>query len=249
MCSMSADDSQNNSAWNYDDQYDDVDISESGGLSPGHSDDVQAVDARPVGGRPAKARPTAPIHSTPSKAPPKKMGKVHKGEGTSSRPKGKSTSKPNTTGGNDVELNADDTPIEITVREEEKALADGVEDYEQVCALLPEQIPPPGLEPFSDPARCKTTDSESGLPFSVQLEQLASSAERTLGRWWQWKLSRWNGGVIALGQHKQIDGIRPLFSTSSSTSWVASSPTSRRSEATVGTSPLSPASGWWQKRP
>nr|GMC60487.1 hypothetical protein Iba_chr02bCG11230 [Ipomoea batatas] len=32
-----------------------------------------------------------------------------------------------------------------------RALADNVEDWEQVRALLPEQVPPPGLEPFSDP--------------------------------------------------------------------------------------------------
>nr|GMD22420.1 hypothetical protein Iba_chr08aCG10640 [Ipomoea batatas] len=74
----------------------------SGGSSPGHSDDVQVVDARPVGGRPAKARPTAPIQSTSSKAPPKKMEKVPTGEESSSRPKGKSTSKPKTTGGNNI---------------------------------------------------------------------------------------------------------------------------------------------------
>nr|GMD31149.1 hypothetical protein Iba_chr09aCG13800 [Ipomoea batatas] len=42
---MSAVDSQFNSARNYDDQYDDEDISESGGWSPGHSDDVQAIEA------------------------------------------------------------------------------------------------------------------------------------------------------------------------------------------------------------
>ncbi|XP_031099681.1 uncharacterized protein LOC116003881 [Ipomoea triloba] len=118
--SMSSDDSQNNSARDYDNQYDDEEISESGGLSPGHSDDVQVVDARPVGGGSAKARPTAPIQSTSSKAPPKKIGKVPKGGGTSSRPKEKSTSKPNTTGGNNVELDADDTPTEMTVREEEQ---------------------------------------------------------------------------------------------------------------------------------
>nr|GMC87798.1 uncharacterized protein LOC109149872 [Ipomoea batatas] len=115
---MSSDDSQNYSARDYDDQYDDEVISESGGSSPGHSDDVEVVDARPVGGRPAKARPTAPLQSTSSKAPLKK--KVQKGEGSSSKPKGKSTSKPKTTGGNDVELGADDTPTEITVREEEQ---------------------------------------------------------------------------------------------------------------------------------
>nr|GLL49695.1 uncharacterized protein LOC109149872 [Ipomoea trifida] len=274
--SMSSDDSQNNSARDYDNQYDDEVISESGGSSPGHSDDVEVVDARPVGGRPANARPTAPIQSTSSKAPPKKMGKVPKGEGTSSKPKGKSTSKPNTTGGNDV----DDTPTEMTIREEEqtkstskrpmevaeadpptdvhaadpkrawlagekpgltdalacgtfsllemfnmffqmssppanfvnentdfmagqvahhisqatsgttelfvranvdvthhnqeirelkeKALANGIEDWEQVRALLPEQIPPLGLEPFSDPPvgliDPHNTDSRSHVP-------------------------------------------------------------------------------------
>nr|GMD83550.1 uncharacterized protein LOC109149872 [Ipomoea batatas] len=78
MCSMSSDDSQNYSARDYDDQYDDEVISESGGSSPNHSDDVEVVDARPVGGRPAKARPTAPLQSTSSKAPLKK--KVQKGE-------------------------------------------------------------------------------------------------------------------------------------------------------------------------
>nr|GMC61259.1 uncharacterized protein LOC109149872 [Ipomoea batatas] len=96
MCSMSSNDSQNYSARDYDDQYDDEVISESGGSSPGHSDDVEVVDARPVGGRPAKARPTAPLQSTSSKALPKK--KVQKGECSSSKPKGKSTSKPKTTG-------------------------------------------------------------------------------------------------------------------------------------------------------
>nr|GLL35852.1 uncharacterized protein LOC109149872 [Ipomoea trifida] len=77
---MSSDDSQNNSAHDYDDQYDDEEISESGGSSPDHSDDVEVVDARPVGGRPAKARLTASIQSTLSKAPPKKKEKVHMGE-------------------------------------------------------------------------------------------------------------------------------------------------------------------------
>nr|GMC73397.1 uncharacterized protein LOC109149872 [Ipomoea batatas] len=72
---MSLDDNQNNSVRDYDDQYDDEEISESGGSSPGHSDDVEVVDTRPVGGRPAKASPTAPIQSTSSKAPPKKKGK------------------------------------------------------------------------------------------------------------------------------------------------------------------------------
>nr|GLL49544.1 hypothetical protein Itr_chr15CG11210 [Ipomoea trifida] len=43
--------------------------------------------------------------------------------------------------------------------------------------------------PFSF-LRCKTTDSKSEPPFSVQLEQLASSAGPALGWWWQWKLSR-----------------------------------------------------------
>nr|GMD57276.1 uncharacterized protein LOC109149872 [Ipomoea batatas] len=120
MCSMSSDDSQNNFARDYDDQYDDEVISESRGSSPGHSDDVEVVNARPVGGRPTKARPTASIQSTSLKAPPKKMGKVHQREGSSSRPKGKPTSKPKTTGGNDVELDTNDTPTEITVREDEQ---------------------------------------------------------------------------------------------------------------------------------
>nr|GMD31102.1 zinc finger BED domain-containing protein RICESLEEPER 2-like [Ipomoea batatas] len=92
------DDSQNNSTRDYDDQYDDEEISESSGSSPDHSDDVEVVDARPVGGRPAKACPTTPIQSTSSKAPPKKKEKVHMGEGSSSRSKGKSTSKPNMMG-------------------------------------------------------------------------------------------------------------------------------------------------------
>nr|GMD67528.1 serine/arginine repetitive matrix protein 2-like [Ipomoea batatas] len=118
-----SDDSHNLSAQDYDDQYDD-EISESRGFSPGHSDDVQVVHARPVGGKPAKARPTVPIRSISSKAPLKKE-KVHKGEGTSSGPKGKSVSKPNTTGGNDVELDTDgahDTLIEMSVKEEEQSL-------------------------------------------------------------------------------------------------------------------------------
>nr|GMD37966.1 zinc finger BED domain-containing protein RICESLEEPER 2-like [Ipomoea batatas] len=92
------DDSQNNSTRDYDDQYDDEEISESSGSSPDHSDDVEVVYARPVGGRPAKTCPTAPIQSTSSKAPPKKKEKVHIGEGSSSRSKGKSTSKPNMMG-------------------------------------------------------------------------------------------------------------------------------------------------------
>nr|GMD16229.1 uncharacterized protein LOC109149872 [Ipomoea batatas] len=132
---MSSDDSQNYSARDYDDQYDDEVISESGGSSPGHSDDVEVVDAQPVGGRPAKARPTAPLQSTSSKAPPKK--KVQKGEGSSSKPKRKSISKPKTTGGNDVELGADDTPIEITAREEE-----------QVPMLPPTRLSRPGSAPW-----------------------------------------------------------------------------------------------------
>nr|GLL16998.1 uncharacterized protein LOC109149872 [Ipomoea trifida] len=103
---MSSDDSQNYSARDYDDQYDDEVISESGGSSPGHSDDVEVVDARPVGGRPAKARPTAPLRSTSSKALPKK--KVQKGEGSSSKPKGKSTSKPNTAGDDSQNYSARD---------------------------------------------------------------------------------------------------------------------------------------------
>nr|GMD59567.1 uncharacterized protein LOC109149872 [Ipomoea batatas] len=125
-----SDDSHNLSAQDYDDQYDD-EISESRGFSPGHSDDVQVVHARPVGGKPAKARPTVPIRSISSKATLKKE-KVHKGEGTSSGPKGKSVSKPNMTGGNDVELDTDgahDTLIEMSVKEEEqvgKLLGKGV---------------------------------------------------------------------------------------------------------------------------
>nr|GMC60849.1 hypothetical protein Iba_chr02bCG14490 [Ipomoea batatas] len=59
--------------------YDDEEVSESDGLSPGHSDDVKVVDARPVGARPAKSRPIALIQSISSKAPPKKMGKAYKG--------------------------------------------------------------------------------------------------------------------------------------------------------------------------
>nr|GMC68044.1 hypothetical protein Iba_chr02fCG8180 [Ipomoea batatas] len=116
--SMSSDDSQNNFVLDYNDQYDDEEVSESDGLSPGHSDDVQVVDARQVGGRPAKSRRIAPIQPISSKAPPKKKGKAYKGGGTSSRPKGKSTSKLNKTGDNDVELDtngAHDTPTEITI--------------------------------------------------------------------------------------------------------------------------------------
>nr|GMD37933.1 hypothetical protein Iba_chr09eCG14130 [Ipomoea batatas] len=99
---MSADDNQNNSTRDYDDQYDDEDISEL--------------------------------------APPKKMGKVHKGEGTSSRPKRKSTSKPNTKGGNDVELDADDTPTEMTVREEEKTKSTGKSPMEMAEADPPMDV-------------------------------------------------------------------------------------------------------------
>nr|GMD95251.1 uncharacterized protein LOC109149872 [Ipomoea batatas] len=95
---LTAPNDQNNFARDYDDQYDDEVISGSGGSSPGYSDDVEVVDARPVGGRPTKARPTALLQSTTSKAPPKKKEKVHKGEGSSSRPKEKSTIKPKNDG-------------------------------------------------------------------------------------------------------------------------------------------------------
>nr|GLL21146.1 uncharacterized protein LOC109149872 [Ipomoea trifida] len=152
---MSSDDSQNYSARDYDDQYDDEVISESGGSSPGHSDDVEVVDARPVGGRPAKARPTAPLQSTSSKAPPKK--KVQKGEGSSSKPKGKSISKPKTTGGNDVELGADDTPTEITPREEEQTKSTGKRPME-----MAEADPPTDVH-VADPKRARLTGEKPGL--------------------------------------------------------------------------------------
>nr|GMC61253.1 uncharacterized protein LOC109149872 [Ipomoea batatas] len=49
-----------------------------------------------------------------------------------------------------------------------QALADGIEDWESVRELLPEQIPPPGLEPFSDPpvgsTDPHTADSRSHVP-------------------------------------------------------------------------------------
>nr|GMC66544.1 uncharacterized protein LOC109149872 [Ipomoea batatas] len=80
---MSSDDSQNNFVLDYNDQYDDEEVSESDGLSLGHSDDVQVVDARPVGGRPAKSRPIAPIQSISSKAPPKKKVKSVQGGSSS----------------------------------------------------------------------------------------------------------------------------------------------------------------------
>nr|GLL35853.1 uncharacterized protein LOC109149872 [Ipomoea trifida] len=49
-----------------------------------------------------------------------------------------------------------------------RALADGVEDWEQVRALLPDHIPSPGPEPFSDPPVGPivphTTNSRSHVP-------------------------------------------------------------------------------------
>nr|GLL40929.1 uncharacterized protein LOC109149872 [Ipomoea trifida] len=145
-----SDDSHNLSAQDYDDQYDD-EISESRGFSPGHSDDVQVVHARPVGGKPAKARPTVPIRSISSKAPLKKE-KVHKGEGTSSGPKGKSVSKPNTTGGNDVELDTDgahDTLIEMSVKEEEQTKSTGKRPMEVT------KVEPPADVHAADPKRSR----------------------------------------------------------------------------------------------
>nr|GLL39885.1 uncharacterized protein LOC109149872 [Ipomoea trifida] len=49
-----------------------------------------------------------------------------------------------------------------------QALADGIEDWESVRELLPEQIPPPGPEPFSDlpvgSTDPHTADSRSHVP-------------------------------------------------------------------------------------
>nr|GMD97810.1 uncharacterized protein LOC109149872 [Ipomoea batatas] len=62
----------------------------------------------------------------------------------------------------------DDVAPLLQALHQDLALADGIEDWEQVHALLPEQIPPPGPEPFSDlhvsPTDPHTADSENHVP-------------------------------------------------------------------------------------
>nr|GLL49438.1 zinc finger BED domain-containing protein DAYSLEEPER-like [Ipomoea trifida] len=162
---MSSDDSQNNSARDYDDQYDDEVISGSGGSSPGHSDDVEVVDARPVGGRPAKARPTAPLLSTTSKAPPKKKEKVHKGEDRhttdqpplGSHPSGSFAAPDQTksTGKRPMEVAEADPPTDVHAVDPKRAqltgdkpgladaLAHGAFSLPEMFNMLFHMIPPP----------------------------------------------------------------------------------------------------------
>nr|GMC62793.1 protein DOWNSTREAM OF FLC-like [Ipomoea batatas] len=57
-----------------------------------------------------------------------------------------------------------------------RALADNVEDWEYVRTLLPEQVPPPGLEPFSDPPVENSNENQNKMARFLVLFALCSLA-------------------------------------------------------------------------